>query len=73
MIVTGGCMISFWSPVQFGSEKDIVTGGGRERQWRVGVATDGRDGVSVRTRLREWMGSVFARPTARQALWDTWD
>jgi hypothetical protein len=65
MIVTGGCMIGFWSPIQFGSEKDIVTGGGRERQWRVGVATGGRDGVSA-CRCACGSGNGWD-------LWDTWD
>src|SRR5215469_13231425 len=41
MIVTGGCMIFSCRRSNFGSEKDIVDGGGRERQWRVGVARVG--------------------------------
>ena len=53
MIVTGGCMIGFLSPIQFGSEKGIVTGGGRERQWRAGLCARRRKWTQW-TEWTEW-------------------
>jgi hypothetical protein len=44
----GGVHDFFYSPIQFGSGRDIVAGGDRERQWPVGVATDGRGSVTER-------------------------
>ena len=64
----GGVHDFFYSPIQFGSEKDIVAGGGHERQWRVGYArvgesgTSGLNGPSGRSRRAQALSLIHSRP-----------